>query len=146
MFTAVCLCLSACSSDVRLPENAVRTTAASGMVMLDGEPGWGIVVTLHPKSGGEAAAVTKGEGDKDGKFELATYVAGDGAPPGDYVLTFKHIDRSKIYVMTGENGPPDLFRGAYANPARSSHSVTIPADSDEPFDLGTIELVSPEKK
>ena len=147
LILALCLWLSACSSpEVRLPPDAQKTTPVKGMITVDGKPGWGVEITLHPKPGttAPASAVTKGEGDKEGRFTFATYVAADGAPAGEYVLTFKQIDRTTIHILGGDDGPPDMFRGAFADPARSDHPVTIP-DSDEIFDLGTIELTSPEK-
>jgi len=59
LLPVLCFCLSSCSPEIRLPDGAVKTTKAGGQVTLDGNPGWGIVVTLHPKSGGEAAAILK---------------------------------------------------------------------------------------
>lgn len=105
------------------------TYSASGSITINGEPPEGAVVEL--RSIGEPSdardsrpwAVVKA----DGSFELSTYKAGDGAPPGKYAVVVKW--------------PPDVSQpsledrlgGVYYNPSKSEWDVTIePGDNTLP--------------
>ena len=139
----LCLCLSGCGSGqnaLKLPDDASKTIKVSGVVTVDGKPGWGVFVTLNAKPGTVAGSLSEGEGNEEGKFEISTYIAADGAPPGEYTLTFRRVDKTIFHI--GGDGPPDLFKGAYSKPAESKHSVSI-QEGSEPVDLGVIELTSP---
>jgi hypothetical protein len=135
------LCCSACGPHINAPTppNPKATTPVSGIVKIDGQPGHGVKVMLNPVSGVDAAnpTVTEGEADKDGKFVISTYGGGDGAPPGDYMLTFEWYDRTVIRIGGGD--PKDQFKGKYAK--KTDHKLTVPS-GPEPFDAGTIELSS----
>ena len=142
LLTGLCvLFVCGCSGGPREPENAKNTVKVSGKVTLDGEPGWGVKITLHPKDGGDEADRTfsSAEGDQEGNFIVKTYGVDDGAPPGDYTLTFEKFDRSKIIIGGGGNG--DGFQGALSDPAKSTFKLTVPEDG--PYEADPIELVSP---
>ena len=81
----------------------------------------------------ESAALT----DANGVFGLSTYESGDGVPPGQYQMTFVW---GQINLMNSQYSG-DKFNGKYADPAKSEHNLTV-TDSDEPHDLGVIELSS----
>lgn len=121
------------------PPNQKTTTPVHGMITVDGKPGHGVQVTLQPPSGIDASnpTVSRGEANQEGKFEISTYGGNDGAPPGEYVLTFEWYDRTVVRIGGGD--PKDMFKGKYAK--SSEHKITVPPGK-EPLDLGTIELSS----
>jgi hypothetical protein len=121
------------------PPNEKETTPVSGVVKVNGEPGHGVQVTLNPVGGMDASNPTMsvGEGDLEGKFRISTYGGNDGAPPGEYMLTFQWFDRTVVRIGGGD--PKDMFNGKYAE--KTDHMITVPK-GPEPLDLGTIELTS----
>lgn len=137
----LCLLSASCQQHVNAPtpQNPKTTTPVHGTVTVDGEPGWGVRVTLNPTAGMDAAnpTVSYGEADRDGKFQISTYGGNDGAPPGEYMLTFQWFDRSNVII--GAAAEKDLFDGKYAE--KSEHVITVPS-GPQPFDAGTIELLS----
>jgi hypothetical protein len=60
-------------------------TPVQGIVMLDGKPLAGVVVTFCPKKeeGSSAAGIT----DENGCFQLTCFPTGNGAKPGEYNVT-----------------------------------------------------------
>lgn len=141
MVLAVVLIGAGCSQHVNAPQpqNAKPTTPVSGVITVDGKPGFGVQVTLVPAGGIDVAnpTVSVGEADKDGRFRISTYGGDDGAPPGEYTLTFQWFDRSVVRIGGGD--PKDMFQGKYAT--SSPHKLTVP-EGPGPFDAGTIELSS----
>jgi hypothetical protein len=116
----------------------VTTVAVTGVVKVDGAPAPFLRVVAVPVGGVgavpmESAALT----DANGAFGLSTYESGDGVPPGQYQLTFVW---GQINLMNSQYSG-DKFNGKYADPAKSEHNLTV-TDSDEPHDLGVIELSS----
>lgn len=114
----------------------VSTVPVTGVVKVDGAPASFLRVVAVPAGGAgavpmESAALT----DANGLFELSTYESGDGVPPGQYQLTFVW---GQINLMNGQYSG-DKFNGKYADAAKSAHQLTV-TESDEPHDLGVIEL------
>ncbi len=68
-----------------------------GVVMLDGAPLAGAIVTCQPQGSGQPAFATT---TSDGRFNVAT-PAGKGATPGNYKLAI-----SKVTGRKGEGPPP----------------------------------------
>lgn len=130
-------CTSCLRPNQPKPANQKPTTPVSGIVTIDGEPGFGVQVTLEPVDGIDASnpTISLGEADQEGNFQISTYGGHDGAPPGDYHLTFLWFDRSVVRLGGGD--PKDLFKGKYAKP--NEHKVSVPPGPD-PVDLGTISL------
>ena len=118
----------------------VEVVPVTGKLLVDGKPLEGICISFTRTSDrGVNFAVPNPEGvtDKDGVISATTYLIADGCPPGDYALTFQW---ATLNPLTGSTGG-DKFRGKFMDKAKSKHKVTIP-ESDKPFDLGTIELVT----
>jgi hypothetical protein len=67
---------------------------------------------------------------------VSTYRFGDGAPAGEYVLTFMW---GKLDPLSMQYGGPDQLNGRYDKRAKSEHRVTV---ASEEVDLGRIELTS----
>jgi hypothetical protein len=87
-FALVIACLSAgCAKSSSKAEGVVP---ASGVVTLDGASVAGATVTFYPDGGaGKAAA---GSTDAQGKFQLTTLNANDGAKPGTYKVMVSKIE------------------------------------------------------
>lgn len=116
--------------------SAPRAAPASGTVLVKGRPVAGVKVTFHPQfSMGSVTFTPIGETNKEGRFTVSTGGAGDGAPPGDYVVTFELLRGGSD--KNGQDIEVDAWKGKYADPAKSSFKVTI-KDGDnalEPFKL-----------
>jgi len=82
-------------------------------VKVNGQPTPGITVKLHPDDG--RPAISQGISGADGGFEISTYSAGDGAPPGHYHVTCVWSDYDPI--ARGYTG--DRLGGGYADPSGS---------------------------
>jgi hypothetical protein len=108
----------------------------SGTVLVKGKPVAGVKVTFHPQFDmGTVKFTPNGETGKDGRFTLSTAAAGDGAPPGEYSVTFELLRGGAD--KAGRDIEVDAWQGKYADPAKSSWKVTI-KDGDntlEPFRL-----------
>ena len=128
----VCMCISlacaSCGSAVKDP-NRKPVVKVSGKVLLDGKPVKGIGVEFHPIQPDKMALVeSKGITDATGAFQMMTYATGDGAPKGDYVVTFE---------MTDGRLAPDKLKNLYNNPLESQFKVTV---SDKPVKLEPYDL------
>ncbi|MEX2286981.1 MAG: hypothetical protein WD648_07830 [Planctomycetaceae bacterium] len=64
---------------------------------------------------------------------MRTYGLNDGAPAGEYALTFQWIGGAGAgEILSGEDDESaDRFGGKYADPAKSKHSVTVGEDDTE---------------
>jgi 5-hydroxyisourate hydrolase-like protein (transthyretin family) len=108
----------------------------SGTVLVKGKPAAGVKVTFHPQFDmGSVKFTPNGETGKDGRFTLNTAAPGDGAPPGDYAVTFELMQAATD--KRGLDTEVDVWKGKYADPAKSSWKVTIKGGDNvlEPFKL-----------
>jgi hypothetical protein len=112
-----------------------------GKVLYKDQPAAGALVTFHPR--GDAKPTTErpvGTVQKDGTFTLTTGPK-DGAPPGEYTVTFiwpeEVAAKGKKQFSTSPPDSRDKLNGAYADPARSTFKVTINSGTNqlEPFRL-----------
>ena len=94
----------------------VSTVAITGVVKVDGVPAPFLRVVAVPVGGVGAVPMES---------------------PGQYQMTFVW---GQINLMNSQYSG-DKFKGKYADPAKSEHNLTV-TDSDEPHDLGVIELSS----
>ena len=95
---------------------------AVGTLTINGQPATGARLILHPADPGsldERGALPSARVGADGRFELTTYQAGDGAPIGSY--------RVGIIWMSDETSSSawDRLGGAYANPERTRLTIEI---------------------
>lgn len=115
------------------------TYPIKGIVLVDGQPVEMLEVSCHdtklPSDGNSVIATAYT--DAEGKFELATYAAGDGVPEGDYVLTFLW---GEFNVISRSYGGPDKLKDRYSSPKSSQVKFTVKKGT--PVDLGKIELTT----
>jgi len=145
-FAGLCIILAGCNETLSNEErlklmvpDAKATVPVSGNVTVDGAPVKDLFVFLIPK--GEKAPkgefpASRAQCRDDGSFEITTYLEADGAPKGDYVVTFEWLK----FRQTGSSWVgPDKLNGRYSDPLQSKFPVTV-ADSSVtigPFDLET---------
>jgi hypothetical protein len=132
LFALVCLAVVGCGGGGISPP---RTVPASGTVLLKGKPAAGVTVKFLPQFDigtpkWEPSAVT----DKDGKFTLSTGAVGNGAPPGEYKVTFELLKAGAD--KRGLDTEIDAWKGKYANPD-TALKVTVSGSGGElePFRL-----------
>lgn len=113
------------------------TFPVTGEVFLDGSPAAGVTVTLHDLSASDlqSSAGSMGITDADGKFKISTFTVNDGAPAGEYALSFKRLERGMVTSSEGK----DEFKGKYASPAKSTFKIKV---EDKPLDAGKFELTT----
>src|SRR6185436_12065008 len=75
------------------------TVKVTGLVTLDSQPVDGATVVFQPATGAGKAAT--GMTDKDGKFNLTTSTAGDGAMPGTYKVTVTKVEGGPVEDTSG---------------------------------------------
>ena len=136
LFAILLILISGCKDEPRGGPR-VPTSPITGQVLVDGEPAHYLLVKCHPQ--GEAAVPTTISGftDENGRFSISTYEQGDGAPAGEYVLTFMW---GEIAIMSGRYGPPDKLDGRYADEETSEYTVTV--EEGVPSDVGVIQLTT----
>ena len=79
----------------------------------------------------------RGEVDEDGTFTLTTFVAGDGAPAGEYAVTITWPLPTPPDAPPGDPPPGDRLKNRYNHPQKSAWKVTI---REEDNDLPAFEL------
>lgn len=80
--------------------------------------------------------------DAAGRFELSTFVAGDGAPLGNWIVTMTWPDERvpaavKEQLLASGDQLPDRLRGRYASRERSKFKVKI---TESPTTLPTLHI------
>ncbi len=135
-FLPVSLLVFGCQT--RYP-NEKRCIPVTGEVYVDGQPAAGVLVACHPAGGIDVnqPTVTQGITNAQGRFELTTYEAGDGAPLGEYRLTFTWQD---FKVLSASFSGPDKLKGRYDDAEKSDIRLTVV--EGKPMDLGRIELAT----
>ncbi len=104
----------------------VEVYPVRGSVTVEGEPAGGVILVFHPQSD---TGMTKGNKPfattaEDGSFVATTYVTGDGAPAGEYIVT-------AIWPENPRGPSPDKLKGRYAKPDANGFAVTISAGENE---------------
>ncbi len=131
-----CLALVGCE-ETPGPSNRLATIPVKGIVRLNGQPLANARIVLHPLEGQEGIPRPVGTSDANGAFELRTYVAGDGAPQGNYRATVscrgpfegKEEDRDEL--------APELVPSRYTSAYSSDIAVSVFGTSVDltPWDL-----------
>ena len=74
--------------------------------------------------------------DENGKFSASTYDAGDGAPEGEYSVTFEW-NKLNTVSMSFDG---DKLDGKYNDPKKSTFKIKV--EDGKPADMGKIELTT----
>ena len=113
------------------------TVPVRGELVLDGQPVKDIWVYLVPKGGKispDEPPAQRALTQEDGSFVITTYIEGDGAPTGEYVVCAEKLRYRKTgSVWMG----PDQLGKKYIDPEKSQFSVTV---GSEPVVIPKIEL------
>lgn len=142
LLLSIVLCLGTvflgCSDKSMLP--------VEGTITLDGEPLEGAAISFVPVEGGRPCT---GQTDAEGHFTLASYVAGDGVPPGEYKVTVIKLDaRRQAEAAPVEEGTEEseqvmgsieqsakfLTPMKYASPATTDLKIEV-TDGMEPVQI-----------
>lgn len=124
-----CLMLAGCGAG---GISAPRTVPTSGTVLFKGKPAGGVKVTLRPQF--NMMFTPNGVTGKDGRFLLSTAAPVDGAPPGEYSVTFELLRPGAD--RRGLDTEFDVWKGKYANPDTAPKVTVGPsATTLEPFRL-----------
>jgi hypothetical protein len=126
----------------------IGTYPVTGTVNLDGKPAEGAIVIFCPTEGSEQFKRERpfGKTGPDGKFELTTFVANDGAPAGDYKVMIRWPTAEKALSAsedpnrpTSGSGGGDRLDGKYFNPQQSGLTAKVARGQTElpPFELKT---------
>lgn len=116
-----------------------ETIPVTGIISVDGKPVEGLRVICKDVAGIDPVrpSVSQCFTDKDGKFAISTYEAGDGVPPGDYQLTYLWGQ----FNMNMQYGGPDKLNDRYSDPSKSAQKFPV-APGSKPIDLGKIDLTT----
>ena len=124
------------------PEGGPRaeTFPIHGKVLVDGQPAANVAIKMYPNTDDPETPLTSSTfTDMDGNFAIGTYEGADGAPVGDYKLTFMW---GQINLMTGRYEGPDKLKDRYSDPETTEFEFTVVAPEN---DWGTIELTTPDE-
>lgn len=116
--------------------NWKETIPVTGEVFVGGKAAEGVMVKFVPTAGMDTAQPTETNAmtDDKGKFSASTYQLGDGAPAGEYRLTFTWPKLNKMSMSFDG----DSLKGKYEDPKKSEHTLNV--QSGSPVDLGRIDL------
>lgn len=112
-----------------------HTVPVTGVVLKGGKPAAGVKVTFHPRfDTGTVKFAPSGLTDKNGRFTLSTAAANDGAPPGEYSVTFELLKAASD--ERGLDVDVDVWKGKYADPANGKRVQIQSGENNlEPFAL-----------
>ncbi|QDT16614.1 transthyretin-like family protein [Alienimonas californiensis] len=143
--------LSACLLGGCGPDDGhLETYPVQGQVLVNGEPAAGCTVVFLPLDPEVSNNVRPGGlTDEEGRFELATYETGDGAPALTYGVTFRWEATdwpgraAEEAIDPVQPVGPDRFQGALSSPSKSGVEVTVEEGENvlEPFRLDDVKLL-----
>jgi hypothetical protein len=114
--------LAAGCSGTPVPER-VPVAKAKGAITYRGRAIPGAFLVLHAKAPLPDVPAPTAHVKDDGTFVISTYDGGDGAPPGQYVVT---VQWQQLQKVAGEFAPgPNLLPARYAQPGTSDLVVQI---------------------
>jgi len=116
--------------------NRPATAPVSGAVTLGGAPVAGATVSFQAVDGSRSSvAIT----DASGRYELTTFVRGDGAVPGDYKVAVSKMTQDVVESAPGEKyepptgpipEPKNQLPAKYADADKSGLKATVTTGSN----------------
>ncbi|MFM8728761.1 MAG: hypothetical protein ACKON9_26990 [Planctomycetaceae bacterium] len=138
LLITACTLISGCGGSYEPQAEIFQTVTAAGVLTWKGKPLPGFVVSVHPADGKRTASGTT---DGEGKFQLGTNTAGDGAVPGSHKI-------SVVWQPPEDDGmgnviddpsklpkPPVQLPPKYASPDTSGISLEIPESGSSELKL-----------
>ena len=121
------------------PSNEKPVYQVQGKILVDGQPADQVQIGLHDVAGLDKNRPTYPQGfsQPDGSIRLSTYADGDGAPEGEYKVTFK---LQEYNLLSRSFSGPDKLKEKYTDPKTTT--FTIKVGSGQTNDLGTVELTT----
>lgn len=120
------------------------TLPISGKVTYQGKPVAGARVSFVPKAGTRPA---DGVTDSEGRYQLGTFMAGDGALPGDYGVAVSstntdltkppstEIQGADAYALPTEAAKKSTLPAKYLSPDKSGLKAVVEAGGPKSFDF-----------
>ena len=135
------LLAGACSNPYLREQTGPPPHRTRGQVLVDGEAAEGVKVTFLPVEGAsEENPIATGRTDEQGRFELSTYNAFDGAPTGEYNVVLSWI-RILDTSLREEDQPEEAQQlpWKYQDPKHSGLKVTVEEGTNdlEAFEVST---------
>lgn len=129
--TLVMVLLASCAQEGHPPLHPVH-----GQAFFHKKPATEAVIVLRPVSPGPLQnTLPHGTVGPDGSFQIETYMANDGAPVGEYIVTvtWPHTRTEP----TGDLVTIDRLKGRFADPAQSRWKIVVQEGSNtlETFQL-----------
>lgn len=109
-------------------ENLREVYPVTGKVFYKGEPIPDGMVSLTPVTSTNDEKpfyAPRGTVDENGMFNISTYSTGDGAPPGEYKVSFTWVGSLKGVSEDEEDKLPEKLPRKYTNPETSGITVTV---------------------
>ncbi|MEQ1828677.1 MAG: hypothetical protein ABL921_22130 [Pirellula sp.] len=119
--------------------NEKQVFKIAGNVTVDGNAVGEIQVALHDAAGPDNKQPTYPQGftNPDGTIRISTYVEGDGAPAGEYKVTFAWQEYN---LMSRSFSGPDKLNKKYSDPKTTPFTLSL--GPGKPNDLGKVELTT----
>src|SRR5215831_20432657 len=99
--------------------------AVAGKVLMNGEPAANLNVAFHPLDGDKNQFCPVGRTDSKGTFHLTTRSGDDGAPAGEYNVTFVWPDGLIDECECPDPSIHDQLKGLYAKADQSAFQVRV---------------------
>jgi len=127
----------ACNPD--RPTGVHPVHPVEGQVRFQGKPLAGAEVSFHPvdeSKFGDSIPRPTGHTDEEGRFKLMTYVMGDGAPAGSYLVSIAGVGRAEseqgnLLDPKRVVAKTDLLRGRFLDPKTSGLKADVKEGKNE---------------
>lgn len=110
------------------PDNRPPRLPVTGTVLYDKQPVEGAMVVFSPQEHPHAAI---GRTDSRGRFQLMTFLPGDGAVAGDYMVAITKVELSGVPMQATDDAPVpagtsrSLLPDKYADPQTSGLRMAV---------------------
>ena len=112
-------------SKERRPSAEPTLYAVEGKVLVNGEPAENLNVAFHPLDGDKNLFCPVGRTNSKGIFHLMTRSGADGAPAGEYSVTFVWPDGLIDECECPDPSLHDRLKGLYAKADQSTFQVRV---------------------
>ncbi|QDT25781.1 hypothetical protein Enr10x_10780 [Gimesia panareensis] len=126
VFLCLLTLLSGCGSEKL--EDARTVFPVTGVVLYQDQPitdGMVSLTPVNPPSDDKQFFNPRGTVDESGKFQITTYEKGDGAPPGEYKVSFTWVGSLEGVSEDEEDKLPEKLPRKYTNPETSGITITV---------------------